>query len=62
MLTFGLSDLMSDQYGLKSHLMVTKDSQPVEFFLTSGSESDVGRFSDFPFDLPARAQVFVDNG
>jgi len=42
--------------------MVTKDGQSVEFFLTPGSESDVGCLSDFPFDLPAGAQVFADRG
>lgn len=37
-------------YGLKLHLMVTSQGQPVEFFLTPGSESDVTHLRSFQFD------------
>lgn len=47
-------------YGLKVHLMVTQQGQPVEFFPTPGSYSDVSGLLDFDFDLPAGAQVFAD--
>lgn len=39
-------------YGLKIHLMVTKEGQPVEFFLTYGSFGDVDALKHYAFDLP----------
>jgi hypothetical protein len=47
-------------YGLKVHLMVTQDQEPVEFFLTPGSESDTTALEGFAFDLPTGAQIFGD--
>jgi len=47
-------------YGLKLHLMVTSEGQPVEFFLTPGSFSDVGEMPWFDFDLPSDAIVLGD--
>jgi len=39
-------------YGLKIHLMVTEQGQPVEFFLTPGSWSDTRALKMYKFDLP----------
>jgi Transposase DDE domain len=39
-------------YGLKIHLMVTEQGQPVEFFLTPGSWSDTRALKMYNFDLP----------
>ncbi len=47
-------------YGLKIHLVVTKGGQPVEFFLTPGSESDVANLDLFDFDLPPSSEVYAD--
>jgi hypothetical protein len=47
-------------YGLKVHLMVTRDGHPVEFFVTPGSYSDTAGLADFNFDLPDGAWVFGD--
>jgi len=47
-------------YGVKIHLLVTKDPQPVEFFLTPGSFSDTSALEQFDFDLPAGAWIFAD--
>lgn len=47
-------------YGLKLHLMVTKSGFPVEFFLTPGSESDVGCLELFDFDLPEGSEIYAD--
>ncbi len=47
-------------YGLKIHLMVTRDGQPVEFFLTPGAFSDTTGLEYFDFDLPEGALVFGD--
>ena len=47
-------------YGVKIHLLVTKDHQPVEFFLTPGSFSDTSALEQFDFDLPAGAWIFAD--
>ena len=40
--------------------MVTSQGQPVEFFLTPGSESDVTHLRSFQFDLPAGSEVYAD--
>lgn len=47
-------------YGLKVHLVVTKDQEPVEFFLTPGAASDTKALESFAFDLPVGAQIFGD--
>jgi hypothetical protein len=47
-------------YGLKLHLMVTEQGQPVEFFLTPGSYSDTAAMKWYHFDLPERAWITAD--
>jgi len=47
-------------YGLKLHLMVTENGQPVEFFLSPGSFFDGTGLYGFEFDLPEGAQVVGD--
>jgi hypothetical protein len=47
-------------YGLKLHLMVTKDGQPVEFLLTPGACSDTSGLAYFDFDLPEAAWIIGD--
>jgi hypothetical protein len=47
-------------YGLKLHLVSTRDGQPVEFFLTPGNFSDTRGLEYFNFDLPAGAQIAGD--
>lgn len=47
-------------YGLKVHLMVTEQGQPVEFFFTPGSAADVAHLDDFDFDLPPGSTVYAD--
>src|SRR5438093_7782008 len=47
-------------YGLKIHLMVTKDGQPVEFFLTYGSFGDVDALKHYAFDLPDGSIIYAD--
>lgn len=47
-------------YGVKIHLLVTKDHQPVEFFLSPGAFSDTDALTQFDFDLPEGSQVFAD--
>jgi hypothetical protein len=47
-------------YGVKIHLLVTKDHQPVEFFLSPGAFSDTAALTQFDFDLPTGSQVFAD--
>jgi hypothetical protein len=42
------------------HLMVTKEGQPVECFLTPGSSSDVRALQTFRFDVPEGSQVYAD--
>src|SRR5690606_33959941 len=47
-------------YGLKLHLLVTAQAEPVEFFLTPGSWGDVAGLDYFDFDLPAGSQIIGD--
>ncbi len=47
-------------YGLRLHLLVTADGQPVEFFLTPGEDSDTGALQWYQFNLPAGAQIVAD--
>ena len=44
-------------YGLKVHLMVTKEGQPVECSLTPGSYSDVRALTTFVFDVPEGSHI-----
>lgn len=47
-------------YGLKVHLLVTANAEPVEFFLTPGSVGDVAGLEFFDFDLPAQSEIMAD--
>jgi hypothetical protein len=47
-------------YGLKIHLMVTKDGQPVECFLTPGGCGDVDALKYYAYDLPDGAIIYAD--
>lgn len=47
-------------YGIKIHLMVTKNGQPVELFLTAGSLSDVACLDLFDFDLEQGSEIYAD--
>ena len=47
-------------YGLKIHLMVTKDGQPVECFLTHGGFGDVDALKSYAYELPDGAIIYAD--
>jgi Transposase DDE domain len=47
-------------YGLKMHLMVTQDGQPVECFLTPGSFGDVDALKSYAYELPDGAMIYAD--
>ena len=47
-------------YGLKIHLMVTKDGQPVECFLTPGGFGDVDALKYYAYELPDGAMIYAD--
>jgi hypothetical protein len=47
-------------YGLKIHLLATKDGQPIECYLTPGSYSDVRVLKTFQFDLPEGSHIYAD--
>ena len=47
-------------YGLKIHLMVTQDGQPVECFLTPGSFGDVDALKSYAYTLPDGAIIYAD--
>jgi hypothetical protein len=47
-------------YGLKIHLMVTQDGQPVECFLTPGSFGDVDALKYYAYALPDGSIIYAD--
>jgi hypothetical protein len=47
-------------YGLKIHLLVTAQGQPVEFFLAPGADSDAKALKQYAFDLPEHATITGD--
>jgi DDE family transposase len=47
-------------YGLKSHLMVTSDGQPVECFLTPGGFGDVDALKYYAYELPDGSIIYAD--
>ena len=47
-------------YGLKIHLMVTQDGQPVECFLTPGAFGDVDALKYYAYDLPDGSIIYAD--
>jgi hypothetical protein len=47
-------------YGLKIHLLVTQDGQPVECFLTHGGFGDVDALKYYAYDLPENSIIYAD--
>jgi len=47
-------------YGLKIHLMVTQEGQPVECFLTPGSFGDVDALKYYAYTLPDGSIIYAD--
>ena len=47
-------------YGVKIHVMVTKDGQPVECFLTPGSFGDVDALKYYAYELPDGSIIYAD--
>lgn len=47
-------------YGLKIHLMVTSDGQPVECFLTHGGFGDVDALKCYTYELPDGSFIYAD--
>ena len=47
-------------YGLKIHLMVTQDGQPVECLLTPGGFGDVDALKYYAYELPNSAIIYAD--
>jgi len=47
-------------FGLKVHLLVTQQGEPVEFVLTPGSVADIKAFKALDLDLPAGSLIHAD--
>jgi Transposase DDE domain len=47
-------------YGLKIHLIVTQDGQPVECFLTHGGFGDVDALKYYAYELPDGSIIYAD--
>lgn len=48
-------------YGLKLHLMITSQGQPIELFFSPGSLADVQTLQWFSFDVPPGSVVYADS-
>lgn len=49
-------------YGLRVHLVVSGEGEPVEFTLAAGSESDIEIFKDLELDLAEGSIIHADKG
>ncbi len=47
-------------YGVRVHILVTENGQPVEFFLAPGAMSDTAALRQYDFDVPAAAWLTGD--
>jgi Transposase DDE domain len=47
-------------YGLKVHMLTSKQGGPVEFSLAAGSESDIKIFKEMSVDLPGGSKIYAD--
>jgi hypothetical protein len=47
-------------YGVKIHLMITEQGQPVEFFLTPGSDNDTKALKMYHLDIPPGSKITGD--
>jgi hypothetical protein len=47
-------------YGLRIHIMVTEQGEPVEFFLAPGAGSDTSALSFYNFDVPEQSWITGD--
>lgn len=47
-------------YGVRIHLLVTEQGEPVEFFLLPARVADVNALHCFLFDLPVRSTIYAD--
>ncbi len=47
-------------YGLRVHLLVTQDGQPVECFLTHGGFGDVDALTYYAYHLPEGSIIYAD--
>jgi hypothetical protein len=47
-------------YGLRIHIMVTEQGEPVEFFLAPAAFSDTGALRQYHFDIPEHSWVTGD--
>jgi hypothetical protein len=47
-------------YGLKIHLMVTQDGQPVACFLTHGGFGDIDALKYYAYELPDGSLIYAD--
>ena len=49
-------------YGLRVHLVVSGEGEPVEFSLAAGSEADIAVFKDLELELPEGSIICADKG
>lgn len=47
-------------YGVKVHLLISGDGQPIEFSLAPGSVADINAFRGLPLDLPRGCEIHAD--
>ena len=47
-------------YGIRAHIVVTTNQEPVEFIFAPGAENDMQVFKRFDLDLPSDATIYAD--
>ena len=59
----GFSAIRDDYFfGIKVHMLVTKNGEPVEFIIEPGSISDIKVARSFKFNIPKKSKVHADKG
>ena len=49
-------------FGIRVHILITKNGEPVEFIIEPGSFSDIKVAQFFKFDLPKKSTIHADKG
>lgn len=49
-------------FGIRVHMLVTKNGEPVEFIIKPGSVSDIKVARSFKFNIPKKSKIHADKG
>lgn len=49
-------------FGIRVHMLITKNGEPVEFFIEPGATSDIAIAKSFKFNIPKGSKIHADKG